>query len=55
MIVDALMWIPQVVVLLLFALGFGFFYSKRSAGKATALGTVMPGVDALPRSVGRGS
>lgn len=50
MILGALMWIPQVVVVLLFAIGFGFFYLKRSSGKAAALGSVRPGVDALRAS-----
>jgi len=41
------MWVPQLVVIALFALGFGFFYFKRSAGKGSAFGSVTPGLDAL--------
>ena len=41
------MWVPQLVVIALFAFGFGFFYFKRSSGRGSALGSVTPGLDAL--------
>jgi len=41
------MWVPQLVVIALFAFGFGFFYFKRAAGKGSLRGSVVPGLDAL--------